>query len=274
MINQHIWMKKMCRLFGLVANKEVDIEFSFIKADRPFRDLGIKNPDGWGIGYYQNDNAIVFKEPVSTFNSSQFYQKAKHLYSSIIISHVRKSSQGGRKKENTHPFNYNNWIFAHNGNIDIKELIKEQLLHKYIKSLKGETDSEIFFFWLIQNMDEYDIIKGIKRAINFIEGNKGDRTSSLNFLLTNGEKLYALRKAFSNTAFYSLFYLVRDPQNNNITSYVSKETNQLIQSKKLSDEKSIVICSEKMTSEENWIPISNSSLMIVEKKFDIKHLSL
>jgi len=26
----------MCRLFGLVANKEVNIEFSFKKADKPF----------------------------------------------------------------------------------------------------------------------------------------------------------------------------------------------------------------------------------------------
>lgn len=45
-------MRNMCRLFGLVANKEVNIEFSFKKADKPFRELGIKNPDGWGKGYY------------------------------------------------------------------------------------------------------------------------------------------------------------------------------------------------------------------------------
>lgn len=264
----------MCRLFGLVANKEVNVEFSFIKADRPFRELGIKNPDGWGIGYYQNDNAIVFKEPISTINSSQFYQKAKHIYSSILISHVRKSTQGVKKKENTHPFNSGNWIFAHNGNIDIKELIKEQLLHKYINCIKGETDSEIFFFWLIQNMVEYGFIKGIKKAIKFIEDNRGDSTSSLNFLLTNGEKIYALRKAFNNTTFYSLFYLVRDPQKSIISSYVSKKTSQLIQSKRLVDEKAIIISSEKMTEEENWIPISNSTLMIVEKNLDLIHIGL
>ena len=264
----------MCRLFGLVANKEVNVEFSFIKADKPFRELGIKNPDGWGIGYYQNDNAIVFKEPISTINSSQFYQKSKHLYSSILISHVRKSTQGVKKEENTHPFNSGNWIFAHNGDIDIKELIKEQLLHKYVNCIKGETDSEIFFFWLIQNMVEYGIIKGIKKAIKFIEDNKRNSTSSLNFLLANGEKLYALRKAFINTTFYSLFYLVRDPQKSNISSYISKETSQLIQSKRLIDEKAIIICSEKMTEEENWIPISNSTLIIVDKNLEIIHVGL
>ena len=99
----------------------------------------------------------------------------------------------------------------------------------------------------MQNIDEYDIIEGIKKAIEFVEDNNGDSTSSLNFLLTNGQKLYALRKAFTNTTFYSLFYLVREPQKSNISSYISKETSLLIQSKRLFDEKAIIICSEKMT---------------------------
>jgi len=38
----------MCRLFGLTANKPVDVEFSLLEADKPFRNLGEKNPDGWG----------------------------------------------------------------------------------------------------------------------------------------------------------------------------------------------------------------------------------
>jgi len=205
-----------------VANREVNVAFSFIRADKPFRELGIKNPDGWGIGYYKNNNAVVFKEPISIKDSSILYQKAKHLYTNILISHVRKSTQGVKKKENTHPFNFGNWIFVHNGNIDIKEIIKERLLNKYVKCIKGETDSEIYFFWLIQNIGEYGVIKGIKKAIKFIEDHKGNSTSSLNFLLANGEKLYALRKAFFNKDYYSLFYLVRIPQKHSTSSYISK----------------------------------------------------
>ena len=264
----------MCRLFGLIANKNVDIEFSLLKADLPFKDLSKNNPHGWGIGYYEKDIAVIQKQPVPALQSKEFQDIARNVKSKMFVSHVRYSTHGGKTLENTHPFKYNNWIFAHNGNIDIKDLIKEQLLHKYIKCIKGETDSEIFFFWLIQNIDEYDIIEGIKKAIEFIEKNNGDNTSSLNFLLTNGKKYYALRKAFTNIGFYSLFYLMREPQKKNISSYKSKETGLLIKSKKLFDEKAIIVCSEKLTEEENWITIHNKSLMIIDKNLEIIHIGL
>lgn len=51
----------MCRLLGVIANKPVDLEFSFLKADKPFRELGRTNPDGWGIGWYENGLAKVDK---------------------------------------------------------------------------------------------------------------------------------------------------------------------------------------------------------------------
>jgi len=40
----------MCRLLGLVANKPVDLEFSLVK----FKEFASWNPDGWGIGWYEN----------------------------------------------------------------------------------------------------------------------------------------------------------------------------------------------------------------------------
>jgi len=49
----------MCRLFGLVANKKVNVEFSFLEADLTFKELGSSNPDGWGIGYYENGNPNI-----------------------------------------------------------------------------------------------------------------------------------------------------------------------------------------------------------------------
>ncbi len=39
----------MCRLFGVIANKEVDMDFSFNLADKPFREFAKSNPHGWGI---------------------------------------------------------------------------------------------------------------------------------------------------------------------------------------------------------------------------------
>ena len=114
-----------------------------------------------------------------------------------------------------------------------------------------------------------DILEGIKETISFIKDNKGINTTSLNFLLTNGEKIYALRMAFKREANYSLFYLNRDPEKLNELNYTSKETKLLIRSKSLSSEKAIIICSEQLTSDEEWILIPNGSVVIVDNNLEI-----
>lgn len=262
----------MCRLFGLIANKEVDAEFSFLKADIPFKELGKKNPHGWGIGYYKNNSPKIIKEPKSTIESKQFNQEVL-VNSNIIISHVRKKSDGDKKKENTHPFQYHDWIFAHNGNIDIKAELQESLNSDFRNSLKGQTDSEVFFYWLIQNIEEEDdLAEGIKKSVDFIETNKGSRTTSLNFILIDRNCLIALRKAFTNIDYYSLYYLYRDPNNLAPFKFKSRETEQLIKSKILNNEKAVLVCSEKLTKEEKWEPLSNDQLIIVDRALTINKI--
>lgn len=255
----------MCRLFGLVANKAVDVKFSFLKADLTFKELGSKNPHGWGIGYYENGNPKIFKESNRIEKSLKSNDIIKQKISNIFLSHVRKSSGTDIKYENTHPFGYERWIFAHNGTIDIKNQMKEQLLPKYAKLLKGETDSEIFFYLIIQSIEQNkDIIKGIKETIRFIKDNKENNTTSLNFLLTNGEKIYALRMAFKRDINYTLYYLNRDSEVFKEMNYTSEETKLLIYSKSLAGEKAVIICSEQLTVDEDWISLPNETLMIVD----------
>ena len=258
-----------------MANNEVDVDFSFLRADLPFRNLSINNPHGWGIGYYKNDIALVKKEPIPAFESKNFPELIRSIKSNIFISHVRKSTEGAKTSENTHPFINENWIFAHNGTIDIMDKIKEQLLPKYVNNIKGETDSELFFFLLLQLIDQNDdIIKGVRESIRFIEKNRGSNTTSLNFLLTNGIEIYTFRKAFCNPDYYSLYYLNRDPKNNDELNYLSEETSLLIHSKRLSGEKSIIICSEKLTLDEEWIPIDDGTLIIIDNNMKINKESI
>ena len=265
----------MCRLFGLVANKEVNVKFSFLKANLSFKELGSKNPHGWGIGYYKNGNPEITKESKSIEKSLKLNDIIEQKISNIFISHVRKSSGTEIKYVNTHPFGYEKWIFAHNGTIDIKDHIKEQLWSKYSKLIKGETDSEIFFFLLIQSIERNkDIIEGIKEVIGFIKDNKGNDTTSLNFLLTNGEKMYSLRMVFKREDNYTLYYLNRDPRGFNEMNYKSEETKLLIYSKSLAGEKAVIICSEQLTSEEDWISFSNGSLVVVDNDLKISEVKI
>jgi len=262
----------MCRLFGLIANKEVNVEFSFLKADLSFKKLSKRNPHGWGIGYYENDNAMIRKQPIPLYKSKIMQEIVRSIKSEIFVSHVRYKSQGKIKVEDTHPFKYDNWIFAHNGNIDIRAKLLECLNSKFKNIIKGETDSEVYFYWLMQNIEEKnDIFEGIEESISFIQSNKRDGTSSLNFILINKEKLIALRKAFYRIDDYSLYYLYRKPDKLESIEFESKETRQLIKSKNLNNEESVLVCSEPLTEEENWKEFSNNQLIMIKKNLKQKN---
>lgn len=49
------------------------LEFSFLKADKPFKSFGFRNPDGWGIGWYHKNESLILKEGVSILESTQGY---------------------------------------------------------------------------------------------------------------------------------------------------------------------------------------------------------
>lgn len=255
----------ICRLLGVIANKEVDLEFSLLRADKPFKSFGQFNPDGWGIGWYERGVAKVEKEPISIKESQVFPRLSKFTVSKIIICHVRKSTTGRPSKENSHPFCYKNWIFAHNGSVNREDLY--QLLKKeFQKSIKGQTDSEAYFYWIIQNIEEKgDPVEGIKAALNEVVNH---RCTGLNFLLSDGQCLYSFRYANSNASYYTLYYLKRAPHGNSPFQYQSKELQALYLSKLLNQEKAVLVCSEKLT-EENWKEIDLGFLIKVSPELEV-----
>ena len=260
----------MCRLLGIIANRAVDINFSLSEADKPFKDFGSTNPHGWGIGWYERNVAKVYKEGLSIQESEKFSSRTKDVCSHIIITHVRYATRGVISKRNAHPFKYENWLFAHNGSVDRNELFN-RLHDKYIAKLQGETDSEVYFYWLLQCIESSDnIIDGIKEAINFVVDKKH---TSLNFLLSDGKYLYAFRYSSNSESYYSLYYLQRDPDSHKSFEFVSKETRALIQSKSDIGENAVLLCSEKLT-EENWREVPIGNMLIIDTELNIKEVKI
>lgn len=255
----------MCRLLGIRANKIVSFDFSLEK----FKKYGNSNPDGWGIGWYENDKPFIFKQPIATTDESSEYDKyKKEVRSDIFITHVRLGTHGSNAFENTHPFSYKNFIFAHNG-IVAKDYIAAKLKKEYKALIQGQTDSEVYFYFIIQNIDEKgDFVEGIKSSIKIIsQANNG----GLNFLLSDGINFYAFRYSSYSSGYYTLYYLVRKFGSHPYLEYLSKETQLLIKSKDANLEQAVVFSSEKLT-EENWQEIENGQLMVINEKLDIvKH---
>ena len=80
----------MCRLFGLIANKPVNIYFSLFQARKSFEKLSEANPNGWGLGWYDEKGTTeIYKEPIPLHSSKKAEKIAKNIYSKIIIAHVR-----------------------------------------------------------------------------------------------------------------------------------------------------------------------------------------
>ncbi len=257
----------MCRLLGLIANKPVDLEFSLTR----FSEFSKSNPDGWGVGWYEEDgSAKVFKQGIpADAPNSEFPILSKKVRSKIIIAHVRKGTRGQPADVNSHPFQFKNWIFAHNGSVD-RDQLKSLLRHDYINELKGKTDSEVYFYLILQCIEEEDgnIINGIKKAINEV---KSERHGGLNFLLSDGERLYAFRYSSDSRDYYSLWWLKREPSGSDPIEFTSEETKALLRSKSLKGEKAVLVCSEKLTEEE-WKEIKFGSMLIIEPDLSVKEV--
>ena len=264
----------MCRLFGLYANKPVNVHFSFYESPvESFSKQSLRNPHGWGIAWFDEKEWHLYKEPCPLFESIIAKEFIRDwIRGKIIISHVRLSSCGKIKKENTHPWLYKGWAFAHNGTIDdVREL--EKLISDEYKDFKGETDSERLFHLIVQEINNLeDPVEGIKSAVEKLLKNNIS-FSSLNFLLSDGNKLYALRYATKSLDYYTLYYIERPKEGCDLEK-LSQETQQLIKMKLAYGERAIIIASEKMSDEPYWKEIPNKHLVIVDSELDIKIIDL
>jgi predicted glutamine amidotransferase len=257
----------MCRLLGLVANKPVDIEFSLQR----FKKFAKNNPDGWGIGWYENNSPRVFKQGISAEDKeSQLPILSKEVRSKIIIAHVRKGTGAPPSEINSHPFQYKNWIFAHNGSVD-RDYLRSLLRDEYRKELKGETDSEVYFYWILQCVvGSRDVIEGIKKAIDKVT-RKSYR--GLNFLLSDGKSLYSFRYSNSSKDYYSLWLLTREPTESGLLEFESQETKALLRSKSLKGERAVLVCSEPLTKEK-WEEIKFGNMLIIQPDLNTKEVRI
>ena len=137
----------MCRLFGVISDHECMDGLSD-KIER-FQTFAKNNPDGWGLGYYDNDSARIVKHPRNALKDPTFLPSVDDISSNIAIIHLRKRSIGERTATNTHPFSQGDLIFAHNGTIRTASPIKEMLPPDRGEMILGTTDSEALFQWIV-----------------------------------------------------------------------------------------------------------------------------
>jgi len=158
--------------------------------------------DGWGIGWYKENFAKLYKSGNSVIEEKEkFFSILEEIKETkILIVHFRKSAwKNTNSSENSHPFKYKNILFAHNGTIYDYENILQQIKPKRTNLLDSET-----FFYLILATDGKNLEEKFKNAVKKIE--KECNYSSLTCIFSDGKNIYTFRNFTKLENYYTLYY--------------------------------------------------------------------
>ena len=112
----------MCDIFAISAG----YNYTPQKYLPVFAEKGRHNMNGWGIGFFREDQAFVEKSDEQVFSGQQvhesFQRLARVIDSRIIISHVNCPQSGGLHLSHRHPlmlsFMDHSWLFAQVGIVE------------------------------------------------------------------------------------------------------------------------------------------------------------
>jgi len=175
-------------------------------------DVG-QNPDGWGIGFYQGGEVLLQKRPKAPPGVVDFYAHLRELRTDVVIGHVRSATVGKTgKTENTHPYRFRSWLFAHSGTITKFPEVRAELLESVPdflrRNIRGQTDSEHIFHLFLAFLHDAgkledpnittDALRSAVRATNaFLDRlttTAGGGENELNMVATNGRIMVATRR--------------------------------------------------------------------------------
>lgn len=197
----------MCRLFGLLGNPRSPAEPWLVGADRSLLAQSHVTEDqaqrdGWGIAWYTDQRQPRLEKGVggAYAESAAFSRAARASQGPVVLGHLRHASNPlnlpherliGR--ENSQPFAYHNYLFAHNGSIPYPRETRP-LLGKFEEQVRGVNDSEVLFWLLVRHTDALgDPLQGYARTVSDLTrvwSQRADRVEApftgLNVLFTRG----------------------------------------------------------------------------------------
>jgi predicted glutamine amidotransferase len=215
-----------------------------------------REPDGTGLGWFDaKGRPHIDKQPTAAYDDSYFAREAREVSSNVFIAHIRFASTGSLDLKNTHPFEQNGRLFAHNGVIgDLPAL--EAHLGDSIGLVQGQTDSERLFALITREIDHHDgdVGAGIGAACLWVAGNLP--VFAINLVLASADGIWALR--YPQT--HDLFVLERSPgsklsHRSRLGTHVSSEQG--------STQPLVVLASERMDDDPAWRLLDSGELLHV-----------
>lgn len=264
----------MCRLLGIIASDLTEFGLVLTEAPRCLATLSREHPDGWGIAIHDASASTSLGEQTwqahkgtpAAREDRRFYEIAARSRGHVLISHVRQKTVGPTRLENTHPFVRSGWVFAHNGTIQAQDALRARCSRRRLRELRGETDSELLFAYLLTRLDEQGLVhldseRTRTRAAELMNevttALRAERVGAFNFLLSDGQTTFAHR--FGR----SLFVLERGPSDP-VRELRELDRGATLMTRWMPRRQAVFIASERIT-DEPWREIADCTLLRIER---------
>lgn len=256
----------MCRLLGIIASGHVDLKVVLCEAPRSMAALSREHRDGWGIAVFDGEASgwCVEKGIARASEDARFHRLALGSRGALLIAHIRKKTVGDASLVNTHPFERGRWVFAHNGTVQDVAWLRSQASRERLAEVRGQTDSELLFAWLLTRLDEAGATEhsaseatdgALGRAARAAREHAG--FGAFTFLLSDGTTTYAHRFGRS---MYLLDLGLRDTVQMRRTALDGK----VVETKWSEHERPIFIASERVT-DDAWQQVEEGSLLRIDR---------
>lgn len=254
----------MCELFGISSRNPTTAKFSLSEFARRGGDTG-PHSDGWGIAFFRDGDVAVMREPEPSAHSPLLrFIHEQQTPSELVISHIRKATQGAVNLRNTQPFvrelGGRPHVFAHNGDLgDLRQRISVDESH--FRAI-GDTDSEHAFCYLLAKLQTLWLsteTPSLEQRLRIFTRFAAYMSTlgTANFLYSDGDYLFVhshyRREDADNLARPGLYLLERSCHEHNLQNGVMME----------SDQQTALLASRPL-SDENWQPLPSCSVLVIQ----------
>lgn len=258
----------MCRLFGMTAAPHRDrATFWLLDAEDGLAVQSRSEPDGTGLGAFdEHGTPVVGKQAIAAYEDLAFAREARELASTTFVAHIRYASTGPVALDNTHPFEQQGRLLAHNGVIgDLERLERELGPHRAL--VHGDTDSERFFALVTRRTEQCggDVTAGLAAAARFVAAELP--LYALNAVLITATELWALR--YPET--HGLFVLERRVAGRRRhLDHASAAGTVRVRSADAARHSTVVVASEPMDEDPGWTALGSGELLHVDARLRTK----
>ena len=240
------------------------------------------NGDGFGIGWYVPElhaEPGTFVSVNPAWSNRNLRKLAPRIKTECFIAHVRAASVGEVSESNCHPFQYRQFLMVHNGGVEnfarIKRRIRQPLSDELYNWIKGQTDSEHLFAYLLhhllsENQGEVSpeaVMRAFEKTFSTLKVMMIDEgihdPAYLNMVITDGNFFVGTR-------------YTTDPSCEPLTLYHSEGARYVVEdgisflASPRDDDQAVLIVSEKLTEESYWTAIPPNHFVVVDPSLNVR----